>query len=219
MEKTSVLKAEKREQVGSKAAARVRKQGRIPAIVYGHKEESVAITINEHDLGQALQHGHRLLDLQIGRKREKMLIKDIQYDHLGKDVIHADLMRVDVSETIKVTVPIELKGVAKGTHEGGIVQEHVDHLEVECRVTDIPETIVVSVKDLDIDDALHAADIALPEGVRLASEPSLLVVTCSVVIAPKTTEEAEAEAPVAPEVIGQAKEAEEEESSEEAQKK
>jgi large subunit ribosomal protein L25 len=210
MEKALVLKAQKREQTGSKSAAKVREEGRIPAIAYGHKKEPVAISLDAHNLVEGLHHGRRLVDVQIGRKREKMLVKDLQYDYLGKDVIHVDLMRVDVSELVKVTVPIELKGTAQGSHEGGIVEEHIDHLEVECKVTDIPETIVVSVKEMGVGDNLHAGDIELPDGVKLISDPSTLLVTCGLVAAAKSTEELEEEIPAAPEVIGEAKEAEEE---------
>jgi len=210
MEETLVLKAQKREQTGSKSAAKVRKEGRIPAIVYGHKEEPVAISLDTHNLVEGLHHGHRLMDVRLGRKRFSAIVKDLQYDYLGKSIIHVDLMRVDVSETVKVTVPIELKGTAQGTHEGGIVTEHIDHLEVECKVTDIPEAIVVSVKEMGVGDTLHAEDIELPDGVKLVSEPSTLLVTCSLVAAAKTTEELEEEVPTAPEVISEAKEAEEE---------
>ncbi|MHC4705793.1 MAG: 50S ribosomal protein L25 [Planctomycetota bacterium] len=209
MGKELLLKAEVREHTGSKDAARVRKSGRIPAVVYGHKKEPVAISLDAHSLVEGLHHGHRLMDVQIGRKREKVLVKDLQYDHLGRDVIHVDLMRVDVEEMVKVNVPIELKGTAKGTHSGGIIEEHTDHLEVECKVTDIPESIVVSVKEIDVGDSLHASDIEIPDGVKLMSDPSTVMVTCSLVAAAKTTEELEEEAPVAPEVITEAKKPEE----------
>ncbi|MGA1979955.1 MAG: 50S ribosomal protein L25 [Sedimentisphaerales bacterium] len=210
MEKSLLLKAEIREQTGTSQAAKMRKQGRIPAIVYGHKEEPVAISLDAHNLVEGLHHGHRVMDVQIGKKQEKMIIKELQYDHLGRNIIHVDLMRVDVAETIKVAVPIELKGTAKGTHEGGVVEVHTDHLEVECRVTDIPESIVVSVKEIGLGDTLHASDVELPSGVKLASAPSTLLVTCSLVAAAKTTEELEAEMPAAPEVIGEVKEEAEE---------
>jgi len=121
---------------------------------------------------------------------------------------------VDVTETVRVTVPIELKGTAKGTHEGGIIEKHIDHLEVECRVTDIPDSVVVQVKEVDIGDSVHAGDIALPDGVKLISPPDMVLVTCGLVAAAKSTEELEAEMPAAPEVITEAKE-EEEESQEE----
>ncbi len=204
MDKTLVLKAETREHTGSKHAAKVRTQGRIPAVVYGHKQEPQAISVDEHDFVEGLHHGHRLMDIQVGKKKEKMIVKDIQYDHLGRKIIHVDLMRVDMKETLKVTVPIELKGTAAGTHEGGIIEEHADKLEIECKVSEMPETLVVSVKDVHLGDALHAGDIEMPDGVKLASPADTLLVTCHLVAAAKTTEELEEEAPTAPEVITEA---------------
>jgi large subunit ribosomal protein L25 len=209
MAKSLLLKAEIRENTGSKAGQKIRKQGKIPAVVYGHKEQPVSISLDAHNFIEGLHHGHRLMDVQIGKKKEKMIVKELQYDHLGKNIIHADLMRVDMSEMIKVTVPIELKGTAQGTHEGGIVEEHTDHLEIECKANAIPEAIVVSVKEVGVGTALHAGDIELPDGVKLVSSPDLLLVTCHLVSAAKTTDEVEEEIPIAPEVIGESKEPEE----------
>ncbi|MHA2069353.1 MAG: 50S ribosomal protein L25 [Candidatus Thorarchaeota archaeon] len=209
------MKAEKRDQTGTKSAARVRKAGRVPGIVYGHKKEPIAISLDAHNLVQSLHHGHRLFDIQIGRKKDKVLLKDLQYDYLGKDIIHIDLIRVDVSESVKVTVPIELKGTAQGTHEGGIIEEHLDHLEIECKVTDIPESIIVLVKEVGVGDALHAGDVELPEGIKLITSSSQVIVTCSLVAAAKSTEELEEEVPAAPEIIGEAKEEGSEEGSSE----
>lgn len=217
MEKTLVLKAEIREHSGSGQAAKVRKNGRIPAIIYGHKEEPVSVSLDAHNLVEGLHHGHRVFDIQIGKKKETTMVKDLQYDHLGRDVIHVDLMRVDVTETVRVEVPIELKGTPKGAQEGGIIEEHADHLEVECRVTDIPESIVISVKEMEVGDSLHASDAELPSGVKLVSAPTTLLAICSIVAAAKSTEEIEEETPAAPEVIGEVKEEAEEEKSEEAE--
>ncbi len=208
MKKTLLLKAEIREQTGSKTVRKVREQGRIPAIVYGHKKAPAAISLDAHNFVEGLHRGHRLMDVQIGKNKEKTIIKELQYDHLGKNIIHVDLMRVDISETVKVTVPIELKGTAVGTHEGGIIEEHIDHLEIECLVTEIPETIVVSVKDVHVGGTLHAGEIELPDGISLVSSPETLLVTCHLVAAAKTTEQVEEEMPAAPEVIGETKEPE-----------
>lgn len=214
MGKTLVLKAEVREHTGRKAVQRMRRQGAIPAVVYGHKEEPVAVSLDAHDFVEGLHHGQRLMDIQIGKKKEKIVVKEVQYDPLGKNVIHADLMRVDITESIKVTVPIELKGVAAGTHEGGIVEAHAGHLEVECKATDIPEKIVISVKDMHVGDAVHAGDIGLPEGVKLVTAAGMVLVTCHTV-AVKTTEQVEEEMPAAPEVITEKKETEEAEAPKE----
>jgi large subunit ribosomal protein L25 len=195
------LQAELREKTGSTGAAAVRRKGRIPAIVYGHKQEPIAISLNAHDLVEGLHHGHRLLEVAISGNTEKMIIKDLQYDHLGRTILHADLMRVDVTERIKMDVPVELKGVPKGTQEGGVLESHMDHLEVECLAIDIPESIVVSVKDLDVGQSIFARDVKLPDGVKLITLPDLIVATCRVLQEAKTTEQIEAETPVAPEVI------------------
>jgi len=218
MGKMVPLKAEVREKTGSKFAAKLRKLGQIPAIVYGHKQEAVAISLDARSFVEQLHHGHRLMDVQVGKKKEKIIIKDLQYDHLGKDIIHVDLMRVDVTETIRVNVPVELKGIAYGAHEGAIIEKRANHLEVECKATDIPESIVVSVKDMNIGDVVHARDVALPEGVKLVSPPETLVAACSIVAAAKTTEEIEAEAPAAPEVITEVKQPEEAEEEKEKEK-
>jgi large subunit ribosomal protein L25 len=218
MEKTLQLETQVRTNSGSKTAARLRKQGRVPAILYGRQQDPVAISVDAHDFVEGLHHGHRLLDLRIGDQTEKALVKELQYDHLGKAVIHADLLRVSVTDTVKVAVPVELKGVAKGSHEGGIVEGHAGAIEVECLVTAIPQVLVVSIKDLGVGQALHASDVTLPEGVKLASSPDLLIATCHVVAEAKTTEQVEEETPAAPEVIREVKKAEEGEASPEKEK-
>jgi large subunit ribosomal protein L25 len=210
MEKAQVLKAEIRQGLGTKDAAKLRKNGQIPAIVYGHKQEPVSIILNAKSFREGLNTGQRLMEVEINKKNETLLIKDVQYDYIGTDIIHVDLMRVDVTEMVRVTVPIALKGTAKGAAEGGMVETHTGNLEIECRVTQIPEQIVVSVKEMALGDAIHAKDIQLPEGVKLISSPELLVATCHLVAEVKTTEEVLAEAPAAPEVITAAKEEPEE---------
>ena len=210
MDKAQVLKAEIRKGLGTKDAARLRKNKQIPAIVYGHKKEPVSIALDAKSFREELNHGHRLIEVEINKKNETLLIKEVQYDYVGTDIIHVDLMRVDVTEMVRVTVPITLKGTAKGAAEGGMVDLITANLEIECRVTQIPEQIVVSVKEMALGDAIHAKDIQMPEGVKLISSPELIVATCHILAEVKTTEEVLAEAPAAPEVITAAKEEPEE---------
>lgn len=211
MEKSIVLKGEIREKIGSKDASKLRTYGRIPAIVYGHKKAPVAVSLDAQGFIEKIHQGCRIVDVEIGKIKEKMLVKEVQYDYLGKDIIHVDLMRVDVTEMVKIAVPLVFKGVAKGIHEGGIVEVQKDYLEVECIASDIPENIVVKVSELGVGDSIHAKDIAIPEGIKLVSPPETLVAACHIVAAAKTTEEIEAEMPAAPEVITEAKAKEEEE--------
>ncbi len=210
MAKELLLKAEIRERTGSHAVKQVLKQGRIPAVIYGHKEEPVSVSLDGHNFMEGLHHGHRLLDIEIGTKKQTTIIKDLQYDCLGKNVLHVDLMRVDVTEMIEVTVPLELKGIAVGTREGGIIEQQVSQIEIKCLATDIPESIVVSIKEMKVGDSIHAGEVQLPEGVKLVTSPDMLLVACRVVAEVKTSEELDMEAPTAPEVIGGVKESEEE---------
>jgi len=208
MDKTLKLKAEIRDKKGTKAAQDIRDSGRVPAVVYGHKEDAVAISLDRHDFAEGIHHGHRLIDLAVGKKNETVIIKDVQYDYLGKEIIHADLMRVSESERIEVDVQVEIKGTAKGQKEGGIVELHAGSVEVECPVTQIPESIIIKIDDLDLEGRIFARDVQLPQGVKMVSDPETLVVSCHTVEEAKTTEEIEAEAPAGPEVIGEVKESE-----------
>lgn len=209
MADTVLLKADLREETGSKHAVRLRKQGKLPAVVYGHGKDTVGISIDSHDFIEGLHHGHRLFEVKSGGKAETVLVKAIQYDHLGKYVIHADFVRVDMSERVTVSVTIELHGTHVGAQHGGMVNIHLDELEVECMVSDIPDVIAVSIKDLDIGDAIHAGEIDLPAGMVLKTAPDALVLACNVVAAAKSTEELEEEVPSTPEVITEKAESEE----------
>ena len=197
----AVLKVDIRKDSGSKNAVKLRKQGKCPAIVYGHGEEPVSIALSLHDFTVGLHHGHRLFEADMGGKTDNLLVKALQYDHLGKDIIHADFVRVDLTETVHVTVDIKFKGDAPGTHEGGMVDTHLDKLEVECKVSDIPDSIECSLRELNVGDSMYAGDIELPEGIKLVTDTKALVLTCHIVAAAKSTEELEEEMPVGPEVI------------------
>lgn len=206
-----------RDKSGSKYARRLRKEGMLPAVVYGHGQESIAIALNAHDFIKGLHHGHRLFTVDLKGQAETLLLKDVQYDYLGKDIIHVDLIRVDLTERVTVEVPIEFRGVAKGTTMGGMLDEVMTHLEIESEVTRIPDVIAVVVRDLDVGDALHAKDIELPEGCVLMTDPEALVVLChesKVAAAEEEGAEEELEgASAEPEVITERKEEDEAEQS------
>jgi len=212
-----VLKAQTRKERGKKSNAKLREQGSIPAIIYGHKQDPQSVTLSEHDFAEVLHKGKRLMDVEVDGKPEKFLLKEIQYDHLGKRMIHVDFVRVDLSEKVTVEVPLVLKGTAVGTTEGGVLEEHLDKIEVECLVTAIPESIDVSIKALKIGDFMFVKDIVVPAGMKLVTDPELLLVACKepVEIAEPSAEDATLE-PAAPEVITERKPKEGEEGEEAA---
>jgi len=197
------LDAQKREGSGTRAAERLRKQGRIPAVVYGHKEATVSLSVGRDELLSALRHGTRVVDLKTDGSAETALIREVQWDHLGKDVLHVDFTRVAADERIHVTVPVELRGIAPGVTAGGVLDQPLHAVEVECLAVSIPESIRVNVGELQMDGSIHVRELHLPEGVVALTDPDAVVVH----VAPKQAEpEAAAAAPAAgvaePEVIG-----------------
>lgn len=207
------LEAQSREKVGSNSSKQLRKQGLIPAVVYGHGEDTVSVAVNFHDFTEGLHHGHRLFDMKVDGKPENVLVKDLQYDYLGRDVVHADFVRIDMTEKVTVSVGLNFKGTAEGTAQGGIIETQLDEIEIECMAGSIPESIDVPIKEIQIGDTIHAAEISLPEGTSLVTDPEALVLTCTVV-SEAVEEEAEEEMPEGPEVITEKKPEEEESESE-----
>jgi len=157
--------AEPRNQLGSRANKRLRDSGKLPGVIYGHKEAVVPITLPKKEVVNHLERGTHLFAVSVSGKSENVLVKDVQYDHLGIEVIHVDFARVDLNERVEVTVPLELKGEPKGEEEGGVLQQIVAELEIECLVTDIPHSIVHNVADMGLDSVLHIKDLKVRAGV------------------------------------------------------
>jgi len=155
----------------------MRDEGRLPAIVYGHSENVVPISLSYHEVEVALAHGARTLDVALGDKTQCCLIKDVQYDYLGTSPIHLDLTRVDENERVQVSVGIEVKGTPKGVAQGAIMDQLLSEIEVECRVVDIPETFHPLVTELDVGDSLLVKDLKLPEGVVAITDGEERIVT------------------------------------------
>ncbi len=209
MTDTFELKADLRDQLGTKKMAAFRELGKLPAVIYGHKQDTVSVAVDYAGFAEAAYAGNRIFALDVDGKKENVLIKDVQYDHLGKDLIHVDFIRVDLSETVQVNVSLLFKGNAIGAAEGGIIDELMSEIEIECVVTNIPENILVPIGDIKIDDNLHVSDIVLPDGVKLISNPDATILTCHLVAAAVSAEDEaehaeggeEGEASAEPEVI------------------
>ncbi|MBC8105931.1 MAG: 50S ribosomal protein L25 [Anaerolineae bacterium] len=199
------IQATKREQLGSSANKRLRDAGHLPGVVYGHKEAVIPVTLPKKEVVNYLNKGAHLFDLTLDGKSEKVLIKEVQYDHLGLEVIHVDFARVSLDEKVEVTVPLELKGTPKGEEEGAVLMQTVNELELECLVTDIPDKIVANVTEMAKDSVLHIKDLKLPPGVRCLQDEDLIVATVKE-IEEETTAEPGAEGTAEPEVIGRKKE-------------
>jgi len=197
------MTAQSRPELGSRANKRLRDRGLVPGVVYGHKEAVVPVTLPKKELVGHLNHGAHVFDLALDGRSEKVLVKEVQYDHLGIEVIHVDFARVSLDEKVEVTVPLEFKGTPKGEADGGVLQQLISDLEIECLVTDIPTSIRVNVADLGVDDVLHVSDLQLPPGVRPLQDADLLVATVKIIEEEEAAPAAAAaEGAAEPEIIG-----------------
>jgi large subunit ribosomal protein L25 len=211
MAEVVLLVAQPREGKGSRRACRLRKQGLIPAVVYGHKEATLALSVNGDELSKAVRHGTRIVDLQAGGKTEKALIKEVQWDHLGHDILHVDFARVSADERITIEVRLELRGIAPGIATGGVLDQPLHTLKVSCPALSPPESIRVNLGELQLGQAIHVRELKLPEGVAAVTDPDAVVIQVVAKAVEEVVTPAAAAAPTSaePEVIGR-KAAEEE---------
>src|ERR671921_1262531 len=195
------IAAEPRPALGSRANKRLRDTGKVPGVVYGHKEAVVPVTLPKKELVTHLNKGAHVFDLSLDGKAEKVLVKEVQYDHLGIEVIHVDFARVSLDEKVEVTVPLELKGTPAGEADGGVLQQIIAELEIECLVTEIPNAIVHNVSEMKLDDVLHIKELKLPPGVRALQDEDQLVAQVKTIEEEAATPAAD-EGAAEPEVIG-----------------
>lgn len=206
------LNAEKREARGTREARRVRNQGKLPAVIYGHGEKPVSVAVPEDGFNYLLGHGTHLIELNIDGDSHQVLVKDVQFDYLWEKPIHVDFTRVSLTERVTVSVPLEYKGTPEGIQEGGVLDHGLVDLEIECQVNEIPENILVNVGHMNLGDTMHVSDLELPANITAVTSEDMIV--CSVrhkVTEPEEGEEealAE-EAAEGPEIIGEKKEGEE----------
>lgn len=214
MSVTVSLATEPRTGTGSRVAHKLRKAGRIPAIIYGHKEAVVPVTVDAKELHRAIVLLHaRVLDLTIAGKTETVLIRELQWDHLGSEMVHVDFARVSKDEKVRVTVPVKLKNAPKSMG-GGVLDQPFHQVHIECLAIAIPDSIVIDITNLTMGEPIHVKELSLPEGVKVLESPESVVVQLKLpgmeaVVAPAVVPDAAAA--TGPEVIKKEKKVEDEE--------
>ncbi len=198
-----------------------RRQGLIPAIIYGAGKANVPVTVAEKDFRTALRAGgaKAIIDLNVeGEKGETLaIIKEIQYDALGDEIQHVDFYRITTGKPIQVTIPVTASGRSEGEKEGGIVEHLTREVRVECLPQNIPEEIPFDISPLDLGQSLHLKDVTPPPGVAFLDAPDTALVVVKAprmaraVTAEEEAAEAEAAAAEAAEVEGEKAEEEEQE--------
>ena len=211
MERVS-LSAAARTATGKNAVKKIRKNGLVPAILYGRARESVPLAVDRKGLLGALATGGRnvLIDLMVTHDGESesntVMIREIQRDHLRREILHVDLHQIILTEKLEARVPVMLEGMPEGVASGGgILEPHLREVEIRCLPTQIPDHLTANVAHLAVGDSLHVRDLVVPEGIEILTPPEEVLVS---VVAPKEEVEeaapAAAEAPAEPEVVGRA---------------
>ena len=197
------IKGELRQQVGKGAARRMRAKGRLPAVVYGKGKETTTISLDEREFGKAMQAGlgggtliklilSKDLDVEDSDRIERnAILKEVQWDILRGDVIHADFQSISLDEPITTKVPVMLIGEKERPGDEGVVQHMIWQLELHALPMDIPEQVEVDISKMKIGDSIKVGDIELPENVEVNTAEDDVIVLITVPEMPEEEEEEE----------------------------
>jgi large subunit ribosomal protein L25 len=209
----NVIRFEPRTEAGSRQIRRLRDSGFTPAVLYGREIPTASIRCPAGDLKRALRHGAHLVTLSGPDGSHKVLVKDIQYHHLGNGILHVDFHKISLTEKIEIEVPLILKGVPEGvTAGGGVLEGHIKELKVRCLPEAIPDRIEVDVSKLKLGERIRLREIAAPSGIEFMASGELVlagVVEAKEEPAAATAEAAVVPGPSEPEVIKKGKQEEE----------
>ncbi len=186
----SLLIAESREGKGKSIARRIRRAGRVPAVIYGEVKEPLNIAVDAHDLEMKLREKVSLFNLSLDGKEHPVIVRDIQYHPVKSNVLHVDFLQVKKGHKITMTVPIKLVGKSEGVKAGGILEELKREVTIEVLPKDIPDSIIVDISGLQMGDGVHVKDL-LAENFEIQDDLDDFV--CRVEM-PRTVEETDEEA-------------------------
>ncbi len=175
MSNAFLLKAEVRADVGKGASRRLRREDKIPAVIYGAEEAPQAVKISHSEILKCLNDEafySQIIDIEVaGGEKQETILRDLQRHPYKPTILHADFQRIVRGQELTLNVPVRYLNIeeAKGVKAGGILSQNVIDVEITCRPSLIPEAIEVDVTDLDMNESLYLSDMKLPEGVRLTS--------------------------------------------------
>ena len=219
MQERVTIQAEHRSKTGSAEARRLRRQGKLPAVLYGHEVDGLALSVEARAMDRLMgaEGFSGVIDLKLANDTEGLnkegpllvLIKQYQADPITRALLHIDLYKVNLQEKVSVTVPVHMEGTAPGVKAGGILDVVRREIEITCLPDNIPEFLVADVSSLELGDSVHVQDLRLPEGVSALADTNFTIATIAaptkIEEAPAAEEAAEAEEPAAAEAKGEAK--------------
>jgi large subunit ribosomal protein L25 len=208
-----LLAIQQREGTGKERAKKLRRDGLIPAVIYGYKgSRSVSVRASDFSRMFDAVSEHAILTLYSdGKKDTEVIVKDLQIDPVKRNVIHVDFLEFERGKVLKTETSIHVEGTAEGVKLGGILEVFITELEIECLPTDIPEAITVNVEELEIGDSIHVRDLQVSDKVKVLTNPDQVVVAVGMptrVEEEKPEEEEEEEAAAAEEAAVEGEESE-----------
>ena len=171
------LNTQMRSDYGRKAAKEYRAAGLLPVNIYGLGKENLTVTIDRKEFSQIFMAGHRIFTLEVGEDKEQGVIKEVQYDALGSELLHVDFSRIDIHQKITLEVAIEVIG----TVANGALDVPMKEIKVESLPAGFPSSITINVVEMKIGDVLRVSDLEAPEGCSFAEEPDALVAQVSAI--------------------------------------
>lgn len=197
-----MISAKERTGLGKSAAVKLRKTGRIPAVMYDRHGKSVLLDVEEREFMKLFKTvtESTILKVHVGDKDHEVFIKDFQHNIVDDKIKHVDFYEVERGKTLRTKVKIKLQGSAEGVRHGGVLEAGIPELEVECLPKDLPPRIIVDVSALDVNQSLHVRDIKLPEAVTVLTDTEMTIAAIKFVSAetPAQSAAADADASAAP---------------------
>ncbi len=207
---TQQLQAKIRKGSGSIKSRKNRKAGLIPAVLYGHKQESIMLSLDKKEFSKVIDARTKMVNLKMDNSEETALIKEVQFDTFGKEMLHVDFVRTDLTEKIVTHVPIVLYGASSGVKEGGVLDHALKEIEIECLPAAVPDSIRINISELEIGSTIHISDIELPANAKALGSTDAIVVSAH--FAAEEKEATEEELAAGPEIISARRPDKEEES-------
>ncbi|HOF85852.1 MAG TPA: 50S ribosomal protein L25 [Treponemataceae bacterium] len=197
-----IIEARTRTMTGKGAAKRLRREGRLPAVMYDNTGKAVLLDLNAKDFAKL--YGtiteSTLIDVKIdGSKDVIAFVKDAQYNIITDTVTHVDFYEVEAGKKIRTKIPVRLTGSPEGVRTGGILEAGTEELDVECLPKNLPPRVVVDVSDLQLNHSIHVKDVVVPEGVKVLTDPHLTIATLKYAKADIPAAQQDATAEAAPE--------------------
>ena len=168
----------RREDLGSSNAARLRRSGKVPAILYGLGRPNISLAIDNGEVERFLKTGSHLVELKLGDKARPAILREIQYNEVTDEMLHVDFNRVDENEAVETSVPVNFKGRAKGESEGGVFQALMPMVAISARPKDLPRQYTVDVSGMALGDIIRLSDLEKRDGVSYIEDDDAVVAQC-----------------------------------------